>query len=488
MKKTLIASALSLALIAGCATKATLSENEMMQQFPTLNQASVLLEKANDENLAFYSPEQIKAAQRAFDDAMKQAKSGKSSASTAAKEAVARVNAAMKQSDKAKYTFEEVFTARDKALSANADTLVADEFNDSEKQFKKMLAQFELGEEDRAKRDINEVKNQYLATELAALKTNMLSIAEGTIAKASKQDLDDVSPILVAQAKDEYQLAVNTLEADRSDTQKANVHSNRAIWLIKRAEGISEINQYFKNADFTEEQKIIWFQDQLETALSPVMGDLAFDQSNKEVVADARSTLQQKLNEMQMMNSDIDGLKMQLSSLQTTSQVRESQLARDKDEAILSAQIELEKEQQAKREDAARFAGVQSLFNEDEATVYRQLDNVLIRAQGFSFKSGGSEIESSNFTLLNKIIDAVGRFPGSKIVVSGHTDATGSDELNLSLSRNRAQTVSNFMTQVGNIVPSRIESKGFGEEKPVASNETVEGRAQNRRVEILIIN
>ena len=477
MKKTLIASALTLVLITGCASNVTLSENEMMKKFPTLNQAEQLLEKADQENLAFYAPEQIKAAQRAFDDALKQAKSDKDSTDITAKETVDRVNAAIAQSNKAKYTFEEAFDARQKALSANADKLVPERFNDAEKQFKKMLAWFELGEDERAKRDINELKNQYLAIELTALKANMLSVAKNTINTAVKQDLDDVAPILFAQAQDEYQLALNTLEADRSNTQKANVHSNRAIWLIQRAQGIAEMNKYFKDANFTEEQKLIWYQEQLEYALSPITTNLPFNELNKEVVAFAHKTLTQT-------SQRTDNLSSELISLEA----RESRLARDKDEAILSAKMALEKEQKEKREDNARFAGVQSLFNEEEAAVYRQFDNVLIRAQGFSFKPGSSEIESSNFTLLNKINDAISRFPNSKILVSGHTDSTGSAELNLALSKNRAKTVADFMSQVGNIDVNRIQSNGFGKEKPVASNETVEGRAQNRRVEILIIN
>ncbi|ASP47832.1 OmpA family protein [Cognaticolwellia beringensis] len=477
MKKTLIASALTLVLITGCASNATLSESEMMKQFPTLNQASQLLVQAEQDDLAFYAPEQIKAAQRAYDDALKQAKTGKNSTDITAKETVDRVNAAIAQTNKAKYVFEEAFNARKKALSVNADKLVPERFNDAEKQFKKMLAWFELGEDERAKRDINELKNQYLAIELTALKTNMLSVAKNTISTASKQDLDDVAPILFAQAQDEYQLALNTLEADRSNTQKANVHSNRAIWLIQRAQGIAEMNKYFKDAKFTEEQKLIWYQEQLEYALSPIATSLPFNLSNKEVVAYANKTLTQTSQRTDNLNSEL-----------VTLEAREARLAKDKDQAILSAQMELEQEQKAKREDNARFAGVQSLFNEEEAAVYRQLDNVLIRAQGFAFKPGGSEIESSNFPLLNKINDAISRFPNSKIVVSGHTDSTGSAELNLALSKNRAQTVANFMSQVGNIDVNRIESTGFGKEKPVASNETVEGRAQNRRVEILIIN
>ncbi|MBU2876045.1 OmpA family protein [Aliiglaciecola lipolytica] len=488
MKRKLIAGAICVALLSGCASKVHLSETEIMQQFPVLEKATELLEQANINDLAFYSPEQMKEAQRAYDSALRQAESGNNTANASAKEVVDRINAAKTHSSKAKYVFEEVFVARNKALGVSADTLVPDNFNSSEKQFKKMLTWFEVGEEDRAKRDINELKNQYLATELAALKTNMLSVAQRAIENAEKQNLDDVTPILISQAKDEYQLALSTLEADRANTQKANVHSNKAIWLVERAKGVAEINQYFKNADFSEEQKVLWYQDQLQTAMSPFSGDLAFNQTNKEVIADVQRTVSSKLAENQMNSQRIEELNTQLMTLQTSSKDRESQITRDKDEALLSAQLQLENEQQAKREDSARFAGVQSLFNQEEATVYRQLDNVLIRAHGFSFKTGSSEIESSNFALLNKIIDAVRRFPASNILVTGHTDATGSAELNLDLSKNRAKTVADFMTKVGNIDDSRIESQGFGKEKPVASNETPEGRAQNRRVEILIIN
>jgi outer membrane protein OmpA-like peptidoglycan-associated protein len=163
-------------------------------------------------------------------------------------------------------------------------------------------------------------------------------------------------------------------------------------------------------------------------------------------------------------------------------------LEQEKANALMQAQMERAAEQAAKKADDARFAAVQSMFTEEEATVYRQRDNVLIRAQGFAFKPGASEIESSNFVMLNKITDAIKRFPNANIVVSGHTDVTGSSELNLALSKARAEVVANFITQVSEIDKDRVTSTGYGKEKPVASNETPEGRAQNRRVEILIVN
>jgi len=158
-------------------------------------------------------------------------------------------------------------------------------------------------------------------------------------------------------------------------------------------------------------------------------------------------------------------------------------------EAELSAEsaqrVLMERKEREVRE---RFDRVQALFTPEEANVYLQRGNVLIAAQGFWFPPGQSEIEAVNFGLLNKIVHAIGEFPGSHVQVMGHTDATGDDELNRTLSRLRADKVARFLVDVGHVEPQRVMAEGYGEDRPVASNDTVEGRAANRRVEILIVN
>jgi OOP family OmpA-OmpF porin len=86
-----------------------------------------------------------------------------------------------------------------------------------------------VGEDGKATRDVNALRNQYLDIELNSLKRNMLSVAEQALTNAKKNDLADIAPSTMAMAEDEYRLALATIEADRNDTQKANIHSNRAI-------------------------------------------------------------------------------------------------------------------------------------------------------------------------------------------------------------------------------------------------------------------
>ena len=86
---------------------------------------------------------------------------------------------------------------------------------------------------------------------------------------------------------------------------------------------------------------------------------------------------------------------------------------------------------------------------------------------------------------MNSIASVLKEYKDSTIVVSGHTDSTGTDAINNPLSVNRANSVANYLKQDG-IESSRITATGYGSKQPVASNSTADGRAQNRRVEIKI--
>lgn len=89
--------------------------------------------------------------------------------------------------------------------------------------------------------------------------------------------------------------------------------------------------------------------------------------------------------------------------------------------------------------------------------------------------------------VLIEMVKLMKNSPDLKIEIQGHTDNTGSAEHNLDLSKRRAGTVKNFLLTYG-IESPRMVHKGYGEEKPVASNDTEEGRAKNRRVELVKLN
>jgi outer membrane protein OmpA-like peptidoglycan-associated protein len=99
------------------------------------------------------------------------------------------------------------------------------------------------------------------------------------------------------------------------------------------------------------------------------------------------------------------------------------------------------------------------------------------------FEFDRSNIRPEFFGELNQIAARLQETPDRQIRISGHTDSTGPATYNQGLSERRAQSVANYLAQQG-VSPDRMIVQGFGETQPVVSNETREGRAQNRRVEI----
>jgi OmpA-OmpF porin, OOP family len=87
---------------------------------------------------------------------------------------------------------------------------------------------------------------------------------------------------------------------------------------------------------------------------------------------------------------------------------------------------------------------------------------------------------------MKKVQQALTRFPDATIVVEGHTDANGSDSANLILSQDRADAVKQYLVSQLGANAEKVSSIGYGEARPVATNETPAGRARNRRIDLVI--
>jgi outer membrane protein OmpA-like peptidoglycan-associated protein len=133
-----------------------------------------------------------------------------------------------------------------------------------------------------------------------------------------------------------------------------------------------------------------------------------------------------------------------------------------------------------------QFATIESMFTRDEARVSREGNNIVLRLVGLTFESGTAQVNASHRPLLEKVTRAAAVFPRSQIVIEGHTDSYGGDETNMSLSRERANSVSAFLTSDLGIPQFRMSAVGYGETQPIANNETPQGRARNRRIDVTI--
>lgn len=120
-------------------------------------------------------------------------------------------------------------------------------------------------------------------------------------------------------------------------------------------------------------------------------------------------------------------------------------------------------------------------------SVQRDGDNInLIMPGNITFAQSRSDIASSFYDVLNSVVVVLKEYDKTLVVVAGHTDSDGSAEYNQTLSEQRARSVSDYLKS-GGINAVRLETVGFGENNPIASNSTAAGKQQNRRVEITLV-
>lgn len=109
----------------------------------------------------------------------------------------------------------------------------------------------------------------------------------------------------------------------------------------------------------------------------------------------------------------------------------------------------------------------------------------LVMPESVTFATNSATLSTAAQDALTRASQTLVQYPDTTLTVAGHTDNTGSDAINEPLSQRRAQAVASYLNQRG-VATSRLSTVGYGSRQPVASNATAEGRAQNRRVEILI--
>jgi OOP family OmpA-OmpF porin len=120
-----------------------------------------------------------------------------------------------------------------------------------------------------------------------------------------------------------------------------------------------------------------------------------------------------------------------------------------------------------------------------DATVCQQLFSELLGKGRIRFEAGRSTVDPDSAGLLDRLIEIALRCPTANIEVAGHTDSDGEDASNQMLSEKRAQAVVDYLVKAG-LPAERFTAVGYGGTQPLATNDTDEGKAQNRRIDFLV--
>jgi len=123
------------------------------------------------------------------------------------------------------------------------------------------------------------------------------------------------------------------------------------------------------------------------------------------------------------------------------------------------------------------------------AEIKRSLLNAgVFRTAEVNFETGASTLQPRATRTLDAVGTVLARVPDLRVEVGGHTDAQGAEAFNRRLSQARAEAVRDYLLDRFDVAPSQLVARGYGEARPVASNETATGRALNRRVEFTVLS
>jgi len=158
--------------------------------------------------------------------------------------------------------------------------------------------------------------------------------------------------------------------------------------------------------------------------------------------------------------------------------------------AAAQAKAKADADAAAKAAAAAAAAAKAKASAEADARARAQMDNPVIKEvinlKGVSFKSGSNQLNESSYKRLDISAQDLKNNPALHVIVAGHSDSTGNPAFNQVLSQKRAEAVRNYLVSKG-VDPARLTARGYGDKQPAATNDTSEGRAKNRRVELRLL-
>ncbi len=381
----------------------------------------------------------------------------------------------------AKTVLSQVMKSRQDAANARSPELSAQVWDKAQREFGSAIRYLERGDLKSAKRKDIAATSLYRDAELIAIKAQYLTETRRLLADADRARVGRYAPLTLGKAKQLLAEAEKELNENRYDTDRPRNLARQANYEAKHALYLSEVVRDVRDKDLTVEQLVL----QWEAPLNEISGaaDIvpAMSDGHAELTAELVAYVENQGNEIQSLAQEAEAGILRLADMADEIRALDNRLGGATVERAALVQ-RLEAQARVKQQ----FERVEKMFSRNEARVFREGNNVILRLTGLSFDSGKAEIRQGSFNLLTKIEKAIDVFPRSELVIEGHTDSYGGDEANQALSQQRAESVQQYMINAMRIPSYRLIATGFGETNPVANNETESGRARNRRIDIVI--
>ncbi len=378
-------------------------------------------------------------------------------------------------------TLKATIEMRRNAINVEGHTMHPKKWSKAERMFVLATKSIENGNIDKAK-DLNkEASARFNNIELLSIKDIYLNQARLSIIAAEEENAGRYAPITLNLAYKFLNIADKELNSNRYNNESAKNNANNSIERSSHAIFLSKLIQSVQDKVMSTEELIIQSEENLKRIANsadilPLMTDGYLSLTKNLVMY-----IDNLRNKKQYLEQDQKDNLIQIADMEEEIRTLDKRLggATEEREALIQR---IEAQARIKEQ----FNRVEKIFNTDEARVFRENNNVILRLIGITFESNESEIMTKNIPLLTKVEKAIDVYPKSEIIIEGHTDSQGDDQLNQKLSQDRADSVKQYMINAMLIPSYRIIATGYGETRPIANNETELGREKNRRIDIAI--
>lgn len=445
------------------------------------------LNKARSEQVDALSPTNFAAATEAHDAAVKDAAKGRKEDKVRARvqEGEAALGRATAAAAAARQVLGSVIKAREDALAAQAPKFAAEAWTKAANRFREAMTANEKNDAKNSQRRAAEAEVLLRDAELIAIKGGILDEARALIAQADEAKVGKLAPRTLQAAKRYLTEAEQEIQRNRYDVAQPRKLAAQARYEARHAAYLAQLIERVMKEENDDQAGIEALILSWEEPLKQIAGEMElsaqFDKGMQAPMKEINEHAAQQAQEMSRLKQELGDREDRLAAANAQAQKLESRLG-----GVSEERVALQRRVDAQERMRASIRALEDSFAADEARVVRQGDDVVLSLLGIKFPSGRSTIDASSAALMKKVQQGLALFPGASISVEGHTDANGSDSTNLILSQDRADAVRQYLVSTFAMDPEKVTSVGYGEARPVATNETAAGRARNRRIDLVI--
>jgi outer membrane protein OmpA-like peptidoglycan-associated protein len=371
--------------------------------------------------------------------------------------------------------FSGLVESRDRMQMTDASYLREDLVSRAEQDFNRVVAYVEGEDMKKAKAQAKVALQTLRSAQVVALRKQFVRPVVLKVAEGRKLKARDYAPKATGVAVSARKEVERLIKESPDEQVKMHAIAQQGEAKAQRAIEVATLGRDIRDNPSMVET----LRDAEETRLNALGQYLGVNLSGTHSAEQQAMMLQEAVESMQnSYKKQLQDADKEVASLNAKLGIYEGDLA---------SMNELRRKLQLKRDAEAKIERLTKLFNPDEVEILLTPDaDVILRMKRLNFRSGSAVISPNTYAMIDNAVEAVLMFSDRLVRVEGHTDSAGGNEYNQALSERRSEAVKAYLMAKLE-VPRSVESVGFGEERPIANNETLQGREKNRRIDIVLL-